>query len=45
VHAPGRWLFIARSLVDDPALTWPKSFMGKPRTGVLTEVGDVLAVL
>ncbi|RJT22094.1 DNA-processing protein DprA [Mesorhizobium waimense] len=23
----GRWLFIARSVVDDPALTWPAKFL------------------
>lgn len=40
-----RWLFIARSVVDDPSLTWPKKFVGYPMVKVLGELGDLLEVL
>ncbi|MGY3103431.1 DNA protecting protein DprA [Bradyrhizobium sp. LM6.11] len=38
----GRWLFIAKSVVDDPVLSWPKNFIGKPKVGVLSSIDDVL---
>jgi DNA processing protein len=38
----GRWLFIAKAVVEDPSLTWPSKFLGKPRTGVLVETSDIL---
>jgi DNA processing protein len=41
----GRWLFIARSVVDDPRLQWPSGFIGKPRVRVLNETANVLEVL
>lgn len=41
----GRWLFIARSVVDNPALTWPKKFIGGPRTRVLESTDDVVSVI
>lgn len=31
----GRWLVIARNVVDDPNLSWPEKFVGKPRTAIL----------
>jgi DNA protecting protein DprA len=37
----GRWLFIAKSVVEDSTLTWPKNFVGKPRVGVLSSADDV----
>lgn len=37
-----RWLFIAKSVVDDPTLTWPKNFLGQPKVGVLTSASDVM---
>lgn len=37
-----RWLFIARNVVDDPSLQWPKRFHGKPRVGTLSSTQDVL---
>lgn len=39
----GRWLVIARSVVDDPTLTWPAKFMGHPRTIVLEATDQLLA--
>jgi DNA processing protein len=38
----GRWLFIARSVVQDPTITWPKRFIGHERVLVLTATNDVL---
>jgi DNA processing protein len=40
-----RWLFIARSAVDDPHLKWPADFIDKPRVRVLNATRDVLEVL
>lgn len=41
----GRQLFIARSVTEDPTLTWPRSFLGNPLTRVLGTVDDLLGVL
>ena len=41
----GRWLFVARSVVDDPTLKWPKKFSSSPRFRVLTKTEDLLDVL
>jgi len=37
-----RWLFIGRSVVENPALTWPQRFLGTPKTRVLDSVDDIL---
>ena len=37
-----RWLFIAKNVVDDPSLQWPKRFRGKPRVETLSSTQDVL---
>lgn len=39
----GRWLFIARSVVDDQRLTWPTKFTGYSRCVVLTRVEDIVS--
>ncbi len=42
----GRWLFIARSLLEDRNVTWPKKFLGtSPRIRVLETTQDVLAAV
>lgn len=41
----GRWLFIARSLADNPNLRWPKSFLAYPTTRVLNDTSEILEVL
>lgn len=41
----GRWLFIARSVVDDPRLSWPAKFRGGAKTRVLENTSDVLAAI
>ena len=41
----GRWLFIMRSVAEDPALTWPASFLGKPRTAVLDRTEEIVAAI
>jgi DNA processing protein len=38
----GRWLFIMKSVAEDPKLTWPKAFLGQPKTAVLETADDVL---
>ena len=41
----GRWLFIAKSVVDDSGLKWPRSFARCRVTKTLTRTRDVLDVL
>ncbi len=36
-----RWLFIARSVVDDPSLTWPKTFLKYETCAPLDSVADI----
>jgi DNA processing protein len=38
----GRWLFIAKSVVEDPGLTWPAKFLDYENCVVLERVEDVL---
>jgi DNA processing protein len=42
-----RWLFIPRSVVENPDLEWPKGFLGStsPKTRVLEKTSDILDVL
>jgi DNA processing protein len=41
----GRWLFIAKSVVDDPNLSWPKKFLGKPKTEILSSTEQVVRAI
>jgi DNA protecting protein DprA len=41
----GRWLFIAKSVVDDTTLSWPAKFLNQPRVRVLTSTADVLGAI
>ena len=41
----GRWLVIARSVVDDENLTWPAKFLTSPRTKILDNTAQLLADL
>jgi len=38
----GRWLFIAKSVADDPALKWPKKFLQYDTCVALENVTDIL---
>lgn len=38
----GRWLFIAKSVVEDPSVTWPAKFLDYENCVVLERVEDVL---
>lgn len=38
----GRWLFIMKSVVEDPRLTWPTKFVGQPNVVVLRDTADVI---
>ena len=40
-----RWLFIAKSLMDNPELHWPRSFAAYPNTKVLQHTAEILEVL
>jgi DNA processing protein len=39
----GRWLFIARSLVESSDLTWPSKFLSYEKCVVLRDVEDILS--
>jgi DNA processing protein len=41
----GRWLFIAKSVVDNRELTWPKKFIGKDHVAILATTADILDVV
>jgi DNA processing protein len=41
----GRWLFILKSVIDNPAVSWPDRFLGDPRTVVLESSNDVIGRL
>lgn len=41
----GRWLFISKSIAEDPTLEWPRSFLGQPKTAVLEKVEDILGAI
>jgi len=38
----GRWLFIAKSVTEDPKLKWPARFLGQPLVAVLSTTADIL---
>jgi DNA processing protein len=38
----GRWLFIMKSVIDDPYLTWPKKFLGKNNVAVLSSTDEIV---
>jgi len=41
----GRWLFIAKSVVDNPLLQWPKRFVGQPKVASLSSTEDILKAI
>lgn len=41
----GRWLFIAKSLLDNSSLMWPKDFIGYQNTRVLVHASDVISLV
>jgi DNA processing protein len=41
----GRWLFIVKSVAEDPSLTWPASFLRNPKTAILERTEDILQAL
>ena len=40
-----RWLFIMRTVANDPSLSWPEKFIGKPRVAVLSSTEEILAAI
>lgn len=41
----GRWLFIMKSVAEDPGLTWPAKFLHHPKTRVLASTRELLDAL
>ena len=41
----GRWLFIMKSVADNPSLKWPTSFLKGPNTAVLQSTEDILRAI
>jgi DNA protecting protein DprA len=41
----GRWLFIARSVVEDKSLKWPAKFLNQPKVGVLSSPDEVMSAI
>lgn len=38
----GRWLFFAKSMIDNQSLQWPQRFVGKPHVKVLKSSQDII---
>lgn len=38
----GRWLFILKSVADNPSLTWPARFVGKDKVRVVENITDIM---
>lgn len=38
----GRWLFIVKSVVDDPGLKWPSKFLGKEKVAILSSTQGLI---
>jgi DNA processing protein len=41
----GRWLFIAKSVVDNALLQWPKRFLGQPKVDSFSSTEDMLKAI
>jgi DNA protecting protein DprA len=41
----GRWLFILKSVVDNPNLAWPNKFLGKDKVRTLEHTSDIVSVI
>lgn len=41
----GRWLFIMKSVAEDPRLKWPASFLAGPKTLVLEQTAEIMQVI
>jgi DNA processing protein len=41
----GRWLFIARSVMEDATLEWPSRFRAHPNVRTLSDTAEILSVL
>jgi DNA processing protein len=39
----GRWLFILKSVVEDPRISWPQRFLKEERTVILTSTDDIVS--
>lgn len=41
----GRWLFISKSVVDNPNVTWPSRFLNHDRTRVLSHTDEIISTI
>ncbi len=41
----GRWLFIAKSVVEDNSLKWPARFLGQRKVGVLSSPDEIISAI
>jgi DNA protecting protein DprA len=41
----GRWLFIAKSVVEDTNLKWPAKFLGQPKVVVLSSPDEIISAI
>ena len=39
----GRWLFILKSVTENPAVTWPARFVSNPKTIIVSKTEDILS--
>jgi DNA processing protein len=44
-QALGRWLFILRTVVENPSVTWPTRFLNNSRTVILDETSQIIEAL
>jgi DNA processing protein len=40
-----RWLFIPKSIVDNPKLQWPKNYLSYEKTKILSSTSDIIATI
>jgi DNA processing protein len=41
----GRWLFIAKNIVENSSIQWPARFVGQPKVQILTSSQDVIKAI
>jgi DNA processing protein len=39
----GRWLFILKSVAENPNVSWPTRFLGNPKTAIIGSTDDILS--
>jgi DNA processing protein len=44
-HKLGRWLFITKTVAENPSLAWPKKFLSYPKVAVLSNTEEIFSAL